>query len=137
MVEVLSASTPFNESVKFNSVAAITYNNFETYYDNMVIDLTILNPILPSTCTYSIEFGNHYLSATLSITQDIFANPSGYTVNMEIVKIPISGTVSNLRCVSNFENSTWDSGLWYNGVFKDGTFNGGLWYNGYFEGNWG
>jgi hypothetical protein len=48
-----------------------------------------------------------------------------------------SGTMSNLRCVSNFDNSIWNSGVWYNGVFKGGIFNGGVWYNGYFEGSWG
>ena len=49
----------------------------------------------------------------------------------------VSGTASNLRCVSNFQNSTWNSGVWYNGVFEDGIFNGGVWYDGYFSGLWG
>ena len=49
----------------------------------------------------------------------------------------LSGTVSNLRCVSYFDNSIWNSGIWFNGVFKNGTFNGGVWYQGYFSGTWG
>jgi len=48
----------------------------------------------------------------------------------------ISGTTSNLRVVSSFENSTWLSGIWRNGVFSDGNFQGGIWYNGNFSGDW-
>lgn len=69
-----------------------------------------------------------------------------YDPNTNITKIfpdvslsfgTFSGTASNLRCVSNFQNSTWNSGVWYNGVFEDGIFNGGVWYDGYFNGTWG
>jgi hypothetical protein len=69
-----------------------------------------------------------------------------YDVNNDITKIypdislsfgTFSGTMSNLRCVSNFDNSIWNSGIWYNGIFKGGIFKGGVWYNGYFEGSWG
>lgn len=69
-----------------------------------------------------------------------------YDVNNDVTKIypdislsfgTFSGTMSNLRCVSNFDNSIWNSGIWYNGIFKGGIFNGGVWYNGYFEGTWG
>lgn len=131
----------YNQNISYSQLNTPTpiigYLNFDTYYDSTSIDLTSLNPILSSTCTYSISFGDQFLSATLSLTQDLFANPSGYTVNIGISRLSISGTSTNLRAVSIFENSIWNSGLWYNGVFKDGTFNGGLWYNGYFEGTWG
>jgi hypothetical protein len=48
-----------------------------------------------------------------------------------------SGSVSNLRCVSIFNNAVWNSGVLENGVWLDGTFNGGLFLNGYFKGIWG
>lgn len=131
----------YNQNISYTQLntptPTITYLNFDSYYDSSVIDLTPLNPILISTCTYSISFGYEFLTATLSLTQDVVANPSGYTVNIGITRVPISGTSTNLRAVSIFENSIWNSGLWYNGVFKDGYYNGGLWYNGYFEGIWG
>jgi hypothetical protein len=44
---------------------------------------------------------------------------------------------TNLKCVSVFKNSTWNSGIWSNGLFEDGKFYGGLWYNGHFSGTWG
>lgn len=74
----------------------------------------------------------------LRVNYDVNQDETTVNTNVNLNNISnISGTVSNLRCVSIFENSTWLSGLWYNGVFKDGTFNGGMWQNGYFEGNWG
>ena len=93
--------------------------------------------LLSGSDNYNITFGNNNQTATFSLTQDPLINPSGIIINFSLVKQPIVGTVSNLRCVSNFDNSIWNSGVWYNGVFKGGIFNGGVWYNGYFEGTWG
>ena len=50
-----------------------------------------------------------------------------------------TGISNNLgiKCVSSFKASTWNSGIWFNGVFDEGYFNGGIWYNGWFNGVWG
>jgi len=61
-------------------------------------------------------------------TTDVTVTPDGFTYSVP---------VTNLKAVSSFISSTWNSGVWYNGVFKGGVFNGGIWYNGYFEGTWG
>ena len=107
-------------------------------YTNYQIDLSPFIGILsPNPTLFNITYGQNSITATLSLTQDIIFNPTGAILEFSMVKLPISGSVSNLRCVSSFINSTWNSGLWYNGVFKDGIFNGGLWYNGYFQGTWG
>ena len=106
-------------------------------YDNSQINLSPLIGLLSGSDNYNITFGNNNQTATFSLTQDPLINPSGIIINFSLVKQPIVGTVSNLRCVSNFDNSIWNSGVWYNGVFKGGIFNGGVWYNGYFEGTWG
>jgi hypothetical protein len=44
---------------------------------------------------------------------------------------------TGLRVVSKFENTTFGSGIWYNGIFESGNFNGGIWYDGVFRGIWG
>lgn len=44
---------------------------------------------------------------------------------------------TDLRIVSKFENTTFGSGTWYNGIFESGNFNGGIWYDGVFKGIWG
>ena len=107
-------------------------------YTNYQIDLSPFIGILsPNPTLFNITYGQNSITATLSLTQDIIFNPTGAILEFSMVKLPISGSVSNLRCVSSFINSNWNSGLWYNGVFKDGIFNGGLWYNGYFQGTWG
>lgn len=55
----------------------------------------------------------------------------------------LSGTYSitekdlNLRIVSYFDGSNWNSGIWMNGMFNNGLWDGGIWYNGVFNGNWG
>lgn len=54
----------------------------------------------------------------------------GFTLDTGIID-------TNLKCVSVFKNSTWNSGIWSNGLFEDGKFYGGLWYNGHFSGIWG
>ena len=106
-------------------------------YDNSQINLSPLTSPLVGNDNYNITFGNNNQTATFSLTQDPLINPSGIIINFSLVKQPIYGTVSNLRCVSNFDNSIWNTGVWYNGIFKGGIFNGGIWYNGYFEGTWG
>ena len=45
-------------------------------------------------------------------------------------------TETNLRIVSRFRNSVWESGIWTNGIFENGKFNGGIWYNGIFNASW-
>lgn len=82
--------------------------------------------------TYSVLYGANNTSMTFSLTQDPILNPSGI-----ILDFGFQVSTANLKAVSTFENSTWNSGVWYNGVFKDGVFNGGAWYNGYFDGTWG
>ena len=42
---------------------------------------------------------------------------------------------TNLRVVSRFKNTTWESGIWTNGIFETGTWKGGIWYNGLFGEN--
>ncbi len=44
---------------------------------------------------------------------------------------------TDLKLVSKFTNATWNTGIWFNGVFESGNFNGGIWYGGNFSGNWG
>ena len=39
---------------------------------------------------------------------------------------------TNMRVVSRFKNSTWESGIWTNGIFETGLWKGGIWYNGIF-----
>ena len=77
---------------------------------------------------YKVTFAEYDVNNNETI---IYPNINIYQFN------PVSGTSSNLRLVSYFENSTWKSGVWYNGLFKNGTFEGGVWYNGKFIGNWG
>ena len=134
----------YNGTVNYsqtNTVPAppiVSSYQFTTTYNNSQIDLTpFISVLSPNPSIFDITFGINALTATLSLTQDPVTNPTGIIIEYAIEKIPITGSVSNLRCVSNFDNSTWNSGLWYNGVFKDGIFNGGLWYNGYFQGTWG
>lgn len=43
----------------------------------------------------------------------------------------------NLRVVSKFKSTTWESGIWTNGIFEEGHWNGGIWYNGVFDATWG
>ena len=75
----------------------------------------------------------------LRVNYDSINNLTYLNTNISLgaISSTVSGSASNLRCVSNFQSSTWNSGIWNNGVFIDGTFNGGLWYMGFFEGNWG
>lgn len=54
-----------------------------------------------------------------------------------IATINVSNINTGLRIVSRFTRSTWDSGIWTNGIFDGGKYNGGIWYNGIFDGNWG
>lgn len=55
----------------------------------------------------------------------------------DILSINTGITTTNLKCVSIFRNSTWNSGIWFNGIFDEGYFNGGIWYHGNFSGIWG
>lgn len=106
-------------------------------YNNNEIDLTKLYDTLnPNNSIYEISYSNLNRNSILTLKQDI-NNPSGIIVEILMERTPIYGTVSNLKCVSNFNKSTWNSGIWNNGVFIDGNYNGGIWYNGNFSGNWG
>ena len=138
---ILNGNLNYSQNNTLPSPPIISNAQVSVSYTNSDIDLTNLMdlayPLHPWLSLFNITFGSNAISATLSLTQDPILNPTGAVVEFSMVKLPLSGTVSNLRCVSSFINSTWNSGLWYNGVFKDGIFNGGLWYNGYFEGTWG
>ena len=127
-IEVLSIFTASN-SINLNGEFEFNVNDEIYIVDNMNSGTfsafgSTVNPI-----KYKV------LRVNYDTTTDIT------TVNTDIdlssISSTISGTASNLRCVSNFQNSTWNSGIWNNGVFIDGTFNGGIWYNGYFSGTWG
>ena len=124
-------NTPAPVTVPQSSLVPVTYNNIS-------IDLTsFISVISPSQSIFDITFSQDFTSATFSLTQSLSSNPTGVVLDFSLDRVLISGSVSNLRCVSGFENSSWDSGIWWNGVFKKGTFNGGLWYDGYFDGSWG
>ena len=124
-------NTPAPVTVPQSSLVSVTYNNIS-------IDLTsFISVISPSQSIFDITFSQDFTSATFSLTQSLSSNPTGVVLDFSLDRVLISGSVSNLRCVSGFENSSWDSGIWWNGVFKKGTFNGGLWYDGYFDGSWG
>lgn len=133
----------FNQTLNYSQTNTIpgppSVVNFSSgiVYDNSQINLSPLIGLLSGNDNYNITFGSNNQTATFSLTQDPILNPLGIIINFSLVKQPISGSVSNLRCVSNFDNSIWNTGVWYNGVFKGGIFNGGVWYNGYFEGTWG
>ncbi len=88
-----------------------------------------------STWDYDVDYGQNGLSMTFSSVPNPLIPGFNFIWNFE--KVPLTGTPSNLKAVSSFDNSQWDSGIWYNGVFKGGQFNGGVWYDGYFSGNWG
>jgi len=106
-------------------------------YTSTQIDLDGVFGINAPFDIYDVTYGTNGLSMTFSLTQDPVQNTTGLQFEMNFVKVPLSGSPSNLKAVSSFDNSKWDSGIWYNGVFKGGQFNGGVWYDGYFEGNWG
>jgi hypothetical protein len=133
----------FNQNVNYSQIntfpAPPLFSNvsFNSSYSNTQINLSNFIGLLSGNDIYDVTFGSNYQTATFSLTQDPAINPLGIIINYSLVKQTISGSVSNLRCVSNFDNSVWNSGVWYNGVFKGGIFNGGVWYNGYFEGTWG
>ena len=133
----------FNQNVNYSQINTFpapplfSNANFNSSYSNTQINLSNFIGLLSGNDIYDVTFGSNYQTATFSLTQDPAINPLGIIINYSLVKQTISGSVSNLRCVSNFDNSVWNSGVWYNGVFKGGIFNGGVWYNGYFEGTWG
>jgi hypothetical protein len=92
--------------------------------------------------TYSV-FGtteNPKKYRILKITIDENSNTTELFVDVllsSILSVNTGVVDTNLKCVSIFRNSTWNSGIWFNGVFSGGYFNGGIWYNGNFSGIWG
>ena len=127
-IEVLSIFTASN-SINLNGEFEFNVNDEIYIVDNM------------NSGTFS-AFGstvNPIKYKVLRVNYDTTTDITTVNTDIDLASISstISGTASNLRCVSNFQNSTWNSGIWNNGVFIDGTFNGGIWYNGYFSGTWG
>ena len=64
-------------------------------------------------------------------------NLSTLGVTPSIASATYSDVETGLRVVSYFKDSTWDSGLWTNGIFESGKMNSVIWYNGIFNGTWG
>ena len=62
---------------------------------------------------------------------------SSLNVNSTIATQSYINVETGERVVSYFKDSTWNSGIWTNGIFVGGQFNSGIWYNGVFEGTWG
>jgi len=127
-IEVLNVSTASN-SIDLSGEFEFNVNDEIYIVDNM------------NTGTFSV-FGstvNPIKYKVLRVNYDTTNDITTVNTNIALSSISttVSGTASNLRCVSNFENSTWNSGIWNNGVFIDGSFNGGIWFTGYFQGTWG
>jgi hypothetical protein len=95
-----------------------------------------------NTGTYSV-FGSTQETKKyriLDTTIDEEANTTEVFVDVklsDILSVNTGITTTNLKCVSIFRNSTWNSGIWFNGIFDEGYFNGGIWYHGNFSGIWG
>ena len=94
--------------------------------------------------TYSV-YGSNDIPSTYTVlyqTEDVNGKYSTIYVDDDL---SFNGTYSysitekdlNLKIVSYFEGSTWESGIWMNGIFNNGLWDGGIWYNGVFNGTWG
>lgn len=127
IIEVNSSTDPLDPYNKITISGLWEFNIGDDFY---IIDNQI-------TSTFSI-YGSTKQPLkykVLNNTQSILNNST--TLYCDNTPGTFSGYPLNLKCVSNFENAVWNSGVWENGVWLDGTFNGGLWLNGYFKGIWG
>jgi len=110
------------------------------YRFNINDTIYIVDNLIPGT--YSV-FGTtqdpkKYRVLNTKINEDLNTTEIFVDVLLSsILSVNTGITTTNLKCVSIFKNSTWNSGIWFNGVFNEGYFNGGIWYNGNFSGIWG
>jgi len=129
-IDIIRINTDDN---RFTLDGVYRYNIGDIFYvvDNLV------------TGTYS-DFGStnlprKYVVLDTNIDEDANTTEVFVDLLLENTMSVDTGIVNDigLKCVSSFKNSTWNSGIWFNGVFDEGYYNGGIWYNGWFNGIWG
>lgn len=111
----------FNIGDEFTIIDNNIGSEFSVYGNN---DNPTIYKVLNKTEDPVTNFTTLYIDKDLSILGNyLISDTSGYDLN--------------LRVVSRFKNTTWESGIWTNGIFEQGNWNGGIWYNGVFDAIWG
>lgn len=107
---------------------------------NIGDDFTIIDNNLGSTFSVYGNNDNPTIYKVLYQVEDPINNFTTLYVDKDLSLLgtySYSGYDLNLRVVSRFKNTNWESGIWTNGIFEEGNWNGGIWYNGVFNATWG